>query len=194
MNKILNGSPLIQYEKDLTIDDYTDKNKVDVDKLNGEINNGSIPDITSYDDLMEDPMDEFIDSSEIMAIQGNYEKTNFSSLFFSKDNMDALQKSIRYYVNLKTNKVISNQSQEELYIIMRSILFQNGDQAVIGKDNTYREIQKLNKLIIEFSVNTIVSQIGMHEKYVRDLENLQVPIDLPQYNNSQSIELGHPYV
>ncbi len=197
MNNILQGSPLLQYSSSLTPDDHIEKNNVDLDKIDDSINNGLFPDMTNgldyeLDTLQQAPL--FENSEEIIAIKGNYETTELSIIYFSKNNIDSIQKSIRYYVHQQTNVVIDAQSENEIYIIMRSILFQHGDQSIRGVDNILYEIQKLNKLTIEFSVNTIVSEVHMYEKYTQDLENLQVPIENPEYNNKGNTEQGHPYL
>ena len=49
-------------------------------------------------------------------------------------NIDGLQKSIRYSVNKKTGEIISKQSNNSLYIIMRSILLQYANFRVETKD------------------------------------------------------------
>tara|TARA_B110000503_G_C7146068_1_gene413023 strand:+ start:711 stop:1292 length:582 start_codon:yes stop_codon:yes gene_type:complete len=193
MNNILQGSPLLQYSSSLTPDDYIEKNNVDLENTN----NGLFRDIENDFDIGLNTIEQeplFENSTEIIAIKGNYETTELSTIYFSKNNIDSIQKSIRYYVHQKTNTVIDAQSENEIYIIMRSILFQHGDQSIRGVDNILYEIQKLNKLTIQFSVDTIVSEVKMYEKYIHDLQNLQVPIDNPEYNNKRQTEQGHPYL
>ena len=197
MNNILQGSPLMQYSSSLTPDDYIEKNNVNLDKIDNSLNNGLIPNITHDMDYgfgvnQQEPL--FPNSKEIIAIKGNYETTELSIVYFSKNNIDSIQKSIRYYVHQKTNTVIDAQSENEIYIIMRSILFQHGDLTIKDLDQILIEIQKLNKLTIEFAVDRIVSEVNMYEKYTNDLQNLQVPIDNPEYNNKRNTEMGHPYV
>jgi len=197
MNNILEGSPLIIYSSSLTQDDYVEKDNVDLENIDDDINSGLFPNISNdfnigLDTLQQVPL--FENSEEIIAIKGNYETTELSTIYFSKNNINSIQKSIRYYVHQKTNTVIDAQSENEIYIIMRSILFQHGDQSIRGVDNILYEIQKLNKLTIQFSVDTIVSELNMYEKYTHDLQNLQVPIDNPEYNNKRHTEQGHPYL
>jgi hypothetical protein len=193
MNNILQGSPLLQYSSSLTPDDYIEKNNVDLENTN----NGLFPDIENdfnigLNTIEQEPL--FENSTEILAIKGNYETTELSTIYFSKNNINSIQKSIRYYVHQKTNTVIDAQSENEIYIIMRSMLFQHGDQSIRGMDQILYEIQKLNKLTIQFSVDRIVSEVNMYQKYTHDLENLQVPIDNPEYNNKRQTEQGHPYL
>ena len=191
MDNILQGSPLIIYSSSLTQDDYVEKDNVDLENIDDDINSGLFPNISNdfnigLDTLQQVPL--FENSEEIIAIKGNYETTELSIIYFSKNNIDSIQKSIRYYVHQQTNVVIDAQSENEIYIIMRSMLFQHGDQSIRGVDNILSEIQKLNKLTIEFSV------VHMYEKYTQDLENLQVPIENPEYNNKGNTEQGHPYL
>mgnify|MGYP001307599033 CR=1 FL=1 len=191
MNGNTNSFAPLMFQKDFI---FTENN-IDYN-LDSEMNNGFIPDIRKYNQVLytNDRNQVKTDTDDILAIKGNYETTEFSKQYFSRENLNALQEAIRYYVHQQTGTVIGEQSENELYIIMRSFLFQNGDQSVQGRDAILYEIKKLNQMVISFSVKTIVSQLSMYEKYMTDVENLVVPIDRPQYNDTQKITLGHPYV
>jgi len=90
---------------------------------------------------------------------------------------------IRFYVYKQTNKVISYQSENDIYIIMRSIILQYGN---FRTTNYLDDIRKLNGMVVEYSVNDISSKVLQQLTYVNDLERLPVPLDLPRYENKQS--------
>ena len=77
---------------------------------------------------------------------------------------------------------------------MRSFLFQNGDQSITQMNDIQYEIQKLNKLVINYCVQSISSQLSMYDKYMYDLENLAVPEERPKYVEQTKQTLGHPYL
>lgn len=188
-NQILDGYPI----KNFTGESIQNVNK------NQTFHNGLIPDVKTKFDIVNTINDSINFDSEyeqdITAIKGNYEDTNFTRIFFSKQNIGSLQQSIRYYVYKKTNNILKyNQSENELYIIMRSILFQVGN-FLVDDENMYEEIQNLNNLVINDCVNIIISENSMYEKYLNDVQNLQVPLSQSKnVSNTDNRELGHPYV
>ena len=76
---------------------------------------------------------------------------------------------------------------------MRSILFQNGDQTVLG-NNILHEINRLNNLTIKYCVDKIISELILYNKYVDELQYLRIPISRPDYQDGSINQLGHPYV
>ena len=58
------------------------------------------------------------------ALTGNWTDSPLSIAFFSKENVQINQDAIRAIVHKKTNKVISEQNEDILKIIMRSIFLQ----------------------------------------------------------------------
>jgi hypothetical protein len=162
--------------------------------------NGLVPDVNStnsfnlQDTLEVETTPITYKNTEIIAIKGNYEDTPIISTFFSNENINSIQKSIRYYVYNQTKKIIDKQSTDELYIIMRSILFQNGDLSLRNHDSIYYEVQKINKLVIDYSVHKILSEMSMYTKYIQDVETLLVPLQNPEYVNISKQLDGNPYL
>ena len=167
-------------------------------KNNNSDKNGLVSNITSNynynlynsDNIMTSPIN--LNKTEILAIEGNYEATPILITYFSDNNIKTLQNSIRYYIYKKTNSIIDNQSTDELYIIMRSIMFQQGDLSLTSHNSIYYEIQKINKIVIDYCVNKIISEISMYNKYENDMESLLVPLDNPEYMGVDK-QLGNPY-
>ena len=60
-----------------------------------------------------------IDTQSTDSVKGILEETNLSRLFFSPQNIEAIQGMIRYYVyKLTGGQIVSNQSQDEIFIVM----------------------------------------------------------------------------
>ena len=164
--------------------DFTDKTLSDV---LGEINNGRVGDIDIFDNIQVSTRDDVImkpDNQET-AVKGLVEETALSKYFFSAENTDAIQKTIRYRVHQKTNEVIDYQSSNELYIVMRSILLQYGNFKV-SPSSLLQEIQNLNKHVILYCVNEVSSNVLQYKGYMKDLERLPIPLDRPSFNESGS--------
>ena len=119
------------------------------------------------------------------SIKGIVETTALSDLFFSEMNQEALQKSIRYKVYEATGQIISEQSKNSLYIIMRSILLQYGNFRV-STANIIEEIRDLNQRVIDYCVENVSSNVQQYLGYIKDLEKLPVPMDRPVYHNKQN--------
>jgi hypothetical protein len=109
-----------------------------------------------------------------------YGSNLFSSVFFSKDNVENLQNLIRFAVFKQTNEIIDKQSENELLIIMRSIFltypnfppeFKKGmslEQINYIKSEYQKEVNRLNEIIVNETVPDIVSQIKQYKDYLRD--------------------------
>lgn len=195
MNHILEGAPLTYFNSQLTKSDFTEKDNSNVKKNLNQIENGLIPNITNgFTDILDNfQSPKNFESSDILAIRGNYEKTPFTTAYFSNSNINSIQQSIRYYVHQQTQQIVDQQSKDEIYIVMRSILFQNGDQTMTG-DNILPEIERLNNLTIQFCVEKIVAELNLYNKYTDELQSLRIPISRPSYQDGSIHQLGHPYV
>ena len=119
------------------------------------------------------------------SIKGLLEKNAINDIFFSYINMKALNDSIRYGVYQKTSDVISKQSQNELYGVMRSIMLQYANFQTTA-DNIIEEIKRLNSKVILYCVENISSNVIQHKGYVNDLTKLPEPIQRPQMVEKQN--------
>ena len=109
---------------DRNVDEFGKSDSVDM--LTSEINNGRMHDIDKLiDDSIISQETIIIDTQSTDSVKGILEETNLSRLFFSPQNIEALQSMIRFYVSKLTDgHIVSNQSPDELFIVMRSILLQ----------------------------------------------------------------------
>jgi hypothetical protein len=115
---------------------------------------------------------------QVESLYGIQETSKLNQLFFSKKNMDIIQNNIRYTVYVKTNKkhIIDKQSDIELQIVMRSMYLQHSPNL----EYNYREqIEYLNKLVVDWSVEQIIPQLEQYIGYLKEVEYMPMPIDLP---------------
>ena len=97
-----------------------------------------------------------------------------------------------------TNLVVGYQSSQELYIIMRSILLQNANFK-ITQEKLVDEVRKLNRLVVDYSVKKVVSNVQQYQGYIKDIEKMPTPMDRPGYNDSgsrvRSYDMSpHPFI
>lgn len=110
------------------------------------------------------------------ATTGQIQKTTLSDLFFSVDNINALQEGIRYRIWVETDKkyVIGRQSDTELKVIMRSIFYQfakHQSQDLVG------QVRELNAKVLEWVVPEVLSNLKQYEIYRKDASSLPVPME-----------------
>ena len=114
------------------------------------------------------------------SIKGILEGNAVNSIFFSEMNMKVLQNSLRHGVYLKTGKVVGEQSNNELYIIMRSIMLQYANfQSTSGA--VLEEIRKLNAKVLIYCIDNVSTNVAQQLKYLEELKTLPTPIDRPAY-------------
>tara|TARA_B100000214_G_scaffold374303_1_gene356644 strand:- start:2010 stop:2504 length:495 start_codon:yes stop_codon:yes gene_type:complete len=115
------------------------------------------------------------------ALKGILERTKLSNIFLSPENTENIQKQIRYGVYQQTNKVISNQSHQEVSTVMRSIYLQEGSVPITSDQDALEVISKLNSSVIDYCVKHVVGKLKQNDMYMKDISTLPVPIDRPEY-------------
>lgn len=154
----------------------------DLDDVVTSVNNGRVKDAMKVAEnaVSKDIFNDIVverDNQE-NSVKGIVEETALSNYFFSKMNTDIIHDTIRYNVHKETGNVVSRQSENELFIIMRSILLQYGNFRS-GYDELKNEIIKLNKNVVDYCTEYVSSQASQHMQYVNELERLPVPINFP---------------
>lgn len=117
-------------------------------------------------------------SSYDEALTGTLECSKLSKAFFSKENMQIIQNSIRANVyRISNNKhVIGQQDSTNLKIIMRAIFLQYTRSF---STNITKQISDLNNIVVNHCVPKILTEIDAYLKYKNDVSTLVVPIDRP---------------
>ena len=169
--------------KDRNVDEFGRSDAIDM--LTTEINNGRMHDI---DKLIDDSIIKqetiIIDTQSTDSVKGILEESNLSRLFFSPQNIEAIQSMVRYYVyKLTDGQIVSKQSQDELFIVMRSILLQYGN---FLSTNVVNEIKRLNSQVVNICAKKVSIELLQYGKYIIDLQNLPVPLDNPHYANKNN--------
>ena len=103
----------------------------DLDEVITSVNNGRVKDAMKVAEnaVSQDIFNDIVikrDNSE-NSVKGIVEETALSNYYFSKMNTDIVHDTIRYNIYKNTGDVVSRQSENELFIIMRSILLQYGN-------------------------------------------------------------------
>jgi hypothetical protein len=152
---------------------------------------GLMPDIYEYD--KNDNMDNILLSNDIKITPGNrsmgcadnilsgvLEETLLSKYFFSDDNVMNIQKIIRYEFFKEKNDKIDYQSNITLLTIMRGIYLKYSNSVDKTLEKIKLQIQKLNGLVVQYSLSKIYSNYDMYQHYLKDTSRLPLPMDIPQ--------------
>ena len=117
-------------------------------------------------------------------LRGNWEKSPVSAAFFSADNVDLIQNSIRkevYDRSKPKNYVIDKQSVEELKIIMRATYLQYARNL---PNNIASQVEDLNRKVMDWAVPHILSAVDHYFFYLDDISHLPVPLPHMQHLSS----------
>jgi hypothetical protein len=157
----------------------------------GEINNGLIRQSLSQEDI-EKQIDIHNKQSNMHntpyhnaihkigasdLLKGIQEINHISNTFFSEINVNAINTAIRANIKNNYNVLIPDQINNSLFIIMRSIYLQYSQN--ISTNDVIAEVKYLNKLVIDYCLEKITSELVAYKRYKNDIDFLPIPMDNP---------------
>jgi hypothetical protein len=112
------------------------------------------------------------------AIRGNVQATPLNQAYFSPANVQILQNKIRREVYDRSGGefLVDPQSVDELMIAMRAMYLQYSKNQ---PDRIPEQITELNQLVADWCVPKILAECSMHVHYLRDVQQLPVPLAHP---------------
>ena len=153
------------------------KNNMEKININGRVNILSEPNASGaifklYDRI---PVDQKA-SAYTEALTGNYQDSILSRAFFSAKNVQAIQNGIRAKIYEKTNRLIAEQNEDIVKIIMRSVFLQFSANLL---DHTTEQIRELNRKVIDIASRRVLEELLGYLNYQRDVSTMHVPIEHP---------------
>jgi len=109
---------------------------------------------------------------------GQWNETELSKAYFSKENIQIIQNGIRSGVYDKSNGqyVVAPQDCDTLKIIMRSVYLQH---AANQPNNITGQIEQLNQIVLDYCIYHVYSEAQSYMKYLYDVSTLAVPLSTP---------------
>lgn len=123
------------------------------------------------------------------AMTGNWADTPLSKAFFSQQNQQILQNGIRAGVYNRSNGkyVISQQSNSDLKMIMRSIFLMQSENRMTHQVDQIRE---LNAHVLDYCIPRVFGEAQGYIKYLHDASTLAVPLATPIHTSlDKTLEL-----
>lgn len=154
----------------------SDNQIIDMKKYNGRVNIMDIEDpdakFKMYERIaIKNKATEYRD-----PLLGIWEKNVLAQVYFSSKNEQIIQNGIRYGVyNMSNEKyVVAQQNCDQLKIIMRSIYLQFAKHK---PDNITKQVEELNKLVLDYCVSFVYSEAVSYVKYLEDQSTLVIPLE-----------------
>jgi hypothetical protein len=123
------------------------------------------------------------------ALSGNdWEDNIISRTFFSVENIQIIQNGLRAGVYEMSNHdiVIPPQNLDQLKIIMRSTYLQYAEHY---ETNIRSQIERLNKLVLDYAIPTVYGEARGYLKYMQDQSTLVVPLEIPKHHDREYKQL-----
>lgn len=151
--------------------------------------------ISDYDINGENPTVQFNVSDE--QLKGRIESTNLSNHFFSQCNIDHIQKLIiANAAHLSNNKYkIGKQSEQSIKNVMKDVYLSYSNNTICDKE-VINEVNRLNNILIEKIMPTLMSNITQYFKYLEKINNpMEVIEHSVNVNTSENhMQMEHPYL
>jgi len=119
------------------------------------------------------------DNFKYEALQHVQTPSRLSLLFFSEQNIENIQNTLRYQVWIQSGKkyVVEKQSPIELEIVMRAIFLQFS----LNQDKDFKkQIDYLNKLVLDYCVPNVLVEVEQYLGYLDNVQKLPNPLPLPE--------------
>jgi len=159
------------------------------ERYNGRVNIVSQPDPSAVFKMQEKIALKNKSTEYRSALAGNdWEENILASTFFSTENIQIIQNGLRAGVYEMSNHeiIIPPQNLDQLKIIMRSTYLQYAEHY---EQNIRGQVERLNKLVLDYAVPTVFGEARGYLKYIQDQSTLVVPLELPKHHDRQYKQL-----
>jgi hypothetical protein len=129
--------------------------------------------------FVQDKIDKNEKTNYSNAMQGLMENSLLSITFFSSDNIESIQNTLRSEIYKLTNQQykIDIQDADQLKIIMRSVFLQYSSN---NNDNIDGQIRQLNQKVLGYAIPQVHNELISYIKYKKDISSPPSLMQLPQ--------------
>ena len=116
------------------------------------------------------------------VLTGNLERSRLSDAYFSRQNIQIIQNSIRkgVYDKSQSKILVDNQPEDQIVTVMRAMYLQHSKNLEI---NIPRQIEELNNLVSNYCITSVFNEAVAYLKYKEDASTMHRPMQHPIYSN-----------
>lgn len=116
------------------------------------------------------------------SLTGNFERSELSNLFFSKQNIENIQNLLIRGVYEKSNSqiMIDKQPTDNIVIVMRSMYLQYSKNL---DTKLNEQVNELNNYVLNFCIPKVYSEAVAYLKYKEDASTMHMPMSAPIYSS-----------
>lgn len=116
------------------------------------------------------------------SLAGNFERSRLSDTFFSNQNIQNIQNSLRkgVYDKSKGQILIDNQPTDQIATVMRSVYLQNSKNL---DTNISGQVEELNNIVLSYCITHVHNEAVAYLKYKRDASQMHMPMSAPIYSS-----------
>ena len=116
------------------------------------------------------------------VLVGTFERSQLSEKYFSKNNIELIQNSIRKGVYDKSNQriLIDKQQEDQIVLVMRSMYLQYSKNLDI---NISKQIEELNTHVLNYCITSVYNEAVSYLNYKEDASSMHKPMQHPIYSN-----------
>jgi hypothetical protein len=114
------------------------------------------------------------DVAERMAKSLYMDPTPLIRAFFSRSNLDAVQRALISEVHRLTGFKIARQSDDSVLVVMRAIF---ADHANHQARNVEAEVTRLDRGTVAAVTDNVISNMTAHLAYLRDASRMRTPME-----------------
>ena len=113
--------------------------------------------------------------------------TPLNTTFFSKENMDVVQRTIRHRFREESGLSIDRQNDNDLFAIMRSEFIQ---QSLDPYDRVCAQVKHINEGVVKKALEQIRTGVSQFMTYVQDMDKPIELLDLPENTTAYGLVTG----
>lgn len=102
--------------------------------------------------------------------------TPLNSTFFSAENMNVIQRTIRQKFREESGLSIDRQNENDLLALMRMVFINNQEDSYAAVCD---QVKNMNKVVVSKALQQIRTNVSQFMTYVRDMDKPIVPPETP---------------
>lgn len=113
--------------------------------------------------------------------------TPLNAAFFCRENMNAIQNSLRQQFKSESGLSIDRQNDNDLFALMRAVF-------IIYEQNPYEnvpeQVKNLNQVVVQRALEQVRTNVSQFMSYVRDMDKPIVPPPTPENTSVYGLRIS----